>query len=247
MNTPAPLIGLLFAVSVLSSCASPGARSAEDADNDGVADVGDRCPDTLAGIVVDVEGCPLPLPALDADGDGVADDQDRCPDSLPGTLIDPQGCAVKIPPLPAAEIDSDGDSVLDGSDACPDTPAGMKTDDSGCAQAAQTLVLRNIGFANGASELTAESQSILDRIVAGLQGQPQMRLQIVGHTDSVGAAGYNLRLSQARAAAVLDYLVAQGVAADRLASEGAGETEPVADNANEEGRALNRRVEFRVE
>lgn len=247
MNTSAPLIGLLFAFSVLSGCASTGPRSGEDADGNGVSDVGDRCPDTLAGMVVDAEGCPLPLPVLDADGDGVADDQDRCPDSVPGTLIDPLGCAAKIPPLPAPEIDSDGDGVVDGGDACPDTPAGMKTDDSGCAQAAQTLVLRNIGFANGASELTADSLEILDRIVAGLQGQPQMRLQIVGHTDSVGAAAYNLQLSQARAAAVLDYLVAQGIAAERLISEGAGEAEPVADNATGEGRALNRRVEFRVE
>jgi OOP family OmpA-OmpF porin len=247
MKTSLPLIGLLLAVSVLSGCASTSARSGEDADGDGVADAGDRCPDTLAGLAVDAEGCPLPLPALDADGDGVADDQDRCPESVPGTLIDPQGCAAKIPPLPAAEIDSDGDGVLDGGDACPDTPAGMRTDGSGCVQATQTLVLRNIVFANGASELTSESQAILDRIVAGLRGQPRMQLQIVGHTDSVGAAGYNLRLSQARAAAVLDYLVAQGIDAQRLASDGAGETEPVADNATEEGRALNRRVEFRVE
>jgi len=247
MNTSLPLIGLLLAVSVLSGCASTGARSGEDADGDGVADAGDRCPDTLAALAVDAEGCPLPLPVLDVDGDGVADDQDRCPESVPGTLIDPQGCAAKIPPLPAAEIDSDGDGVFDGGDACPDTPAGMSTDGSGCVQAAQTLVLRNIVFANGASELTAESQAILDRIVTGLQGQPRMHLKIVGHTDSVGAAGYNLGLSQARAAAVLDYLVAAGIAAERLASDGAGETEPVADNATEEGRALNRRVEFRVE
>ena len=247
MKTSLPLLSLLLAFSMLSGCASPGGRPGEDADGDGVADAVDRCPDTLAGVAVDAEGCAPPPAPADTDGDGVGDDQDRCPESMPGTLIDPQGCAAKIPALPEPESDGDGDGILDGSDACPDTPAGMKTDDSGCVQAAQTLVLRNIGFDNGASELTAESQTILDRIVAGLRGQPRLQLLIVGHTDSTGAAAYNLRLSRARAAAVLDYLVTQGIAAERLASEGAGETEPVADNATEDGRALNRRVEFRVE
>jgi OOP family OmpA-OmpF porin len=247
MKIRTPLTSALLALSLLSACAGNGARPGDDSDGDLVIDTLDQCAATPAGIAVDPNGCPLAVAPPDADGDGVADGEDRCPDSTPGTLIDPQGCAAKIPSLPPEDVDSDADGILDAGDACPDTPADMKVDERGCAQAAQTLVLRNIGFANGSSELTPESHAVLDLIVAGLAGQPAMRLQIVGHTDDVGAEAYNLQLSQDRAAAVLAYLAEHGIATDRLSSTGEGEGQPVADNASAEGRALNRRVEFRVE
>ncbi|RZK97285.1 MAG: OmpA family protein, partial [Hymenobacter sp.] len=87
---------------------------AKDTDGDGVADRKDKCPDTPAGVKVDLNGCPV-----DTDGDGVADYQDKCPD-VKG-LASLQGCP-----------DADGDGVADADDKCPNTPAGVKVDASGC-------------------------------------------------------------------------------------------------------------------
>jgi outer membrane protein OmpA-like peptidoglycan-associated protein len=76
---------------------------------------------------------------------------------------------------------------------------------------------------------------------------PTYKLAIAGHTDNVGNAEKNLELSKGRAAAVKAYLVAKGVAADRMTSDGFGDTQSVADNTTTEGKAKNRRVEFKVE
>ncbi len=79
-----------------------------------------------------------------------------------------------------------------------------------------------------------------------LKRYPNSIVHVVGHTDSVGSDAYNLRLSEQRALAVVDYLASIGVARDRLRSEGRGETEPRDTNASEAGRQLNRRVELYV-
>ena len=79
-----------------------------------------------------------------------------------------------------------------------------------------------------------------------LKADPALRLVVAGHTDSEGQDDYNLGLSQRRATAVMQWLTAQGIDAARLSSEGHGESRPVADNGNAEGRALNRRVQLRV-
>lgn len=179
------------------------------------------------------------LPDQDLDGDGVADARDRCPGSLRGTAVDRLGCALPPP-------DADRDGVLDNDDRCAATPSGLQVDPAGCAVQAQTLVLRNIGFALDSAVLDPQAVGVLDSIAAGLRGQPGMALLIAGHTDDRGSSDYNQRLSQARAAAVRDYLIGQGIAATRLQAEGYGESRPVADNLGEEGWALNRRVEFRV-
>jgi len=183
---------------------------------------------------------PVPLARVsDSDGDGVPDGGDRCPGTVPGTRVDGVGC-----PLPPP--DSDGDGVLDANDACPDTPRGLRVDSRGCVIKAQTLVLRNINFEFNKATLTPDSRIALDGIARGLRGQPTMEVSLEGHTDHIGSDAYNLRLSRARAAAVRDYLISQGLGARRLASQGYGESRPVADNRTDEGRAQNRRVEFRV-
>jgi OOP family OmpA-OmpF porin len=74
-----------------------------------------------------------------------------------------------------------------------------------------------------------------------------MKILIEGHTDAIGSEEYNLILSKKRAQAVLDFMVSQGVAADRLSSEGYGESRPVADNETEEGRQKNRRVDLVIQ
>jgi outer membrane protein OmpA-like peptidoglycan-associated protein len=76
--------------------------------------------------------------------------------------------------------------------------------------------------------------------------QPGLRIEISGHTDSLGPQAINLTLSEKRATAVKNYLIAHGVASDRLRAEGYGEFNPIATNETEEGRAKNRRVEFKV-
>jgi outer membrane protein OmpA-like peptidoglycan-associated protein len=99
-------------------------------------------------------------------------------------------------------------------------------------------------FDTGQATIRAESTAILDEVSAALRERATLRVAIEGHTDAVGAADANEALSQRRARAVLDALVARGIEASRLSSAGFGETRPVADNQTEEGRAKNRRVEL---
>jgi len=184
-----------------------------------------------------------PPPPADTDGDGVPDNIDLCPGTPAGTQVDARGCPLPPPPPPK---DSDGDGVYDNLDACPNTPVGMKVDDRGCAIREAKIVLHDINFEFDSARLTAGSRAELDKIVQGLKGQPSMGLIIEGHTDATGPDAYNLKLSKQRAAAAKDYLVSQGIEASRLSSEGYGESKPIASNKTKEGRAQNRRVEFKV-
>lgn len=150
------------------------------------------------------------------------------------------------PAPPAAPLDSDGDGVIDPNDACPGTPVGLKVDERGCAIKEAKIVLRDINFEFNSANLTAESKASLDKVVAGLSGQPTMNLLIEGHTDSVGTDAYNLTLSKQRAASARAYLIEKGIEGKRIESTGFGESKPVASNKTAEGRAENRRVEFKV-
>lgn len=109
-----------------------------------------------------------------------------------------------------------------------------------------TIRLNNVYFETNKWDLLDESRAELDRLVGILAHYPGMRIEIGGHTDSVDTEAHNLELSGNRAAAVCRYLEAAGIASDRLASKGYGETRPIASNDDEEGRALNRRVEFKI-
>lgn len=108
-----------------------------------------------------------------------------------------------------------------------------------------TLTLRDVRFATNSAELQATHQTELDQLVELLAPGTE-RIRITGHTDATGAAALNLELSERRAAAVKDYLVARGIDAARLVTAGRGAAEPVASNDTEEGRALNRRTEITV-
>ncbi len=86
----------------------------------------------------------------------------------------------------------------------------------------------------------------LDKIVQLLNDNPTLKIQISGHTDNVGKPADNLALSNNRAKTVVSYLINKGISPQRLSYKGFGETQPVADNKTEEGRAKNRRTEMKV-
>ncbi|MBN9298771.1 MAG: OmpA family protein [Filimonas sp.] len=108
------------------------------------------------------------------------------------------------------------------------------------------FTFKNIQFALNSYQLEEVSKIELDKLVQLLNDNPSLKVQINGHTDNIGNATDNLKLSANRAKAVVDYLISKGIAAPRLSSKGFGATVPVADNATEEGRAKNRRTEFTI-
>ncbi|MCX6563500.1 MAG: OmpA family protein [Candidatus Aminicenantes bacterium] len=101
-----------------------------------------------------------------------------------------------------------------------------------------------INFDTGKAAIKPESQPIIDQIAALLKGHADLKLGIEGHTDNVGTPASNKTLSEQRAKAILDAVVNQGIAANRMAAIGWGQDKPVADNRTEDGRAKNRRVEI---
>ena len=193
---------------------------------------------------MDASGCPAPQ-ITDSDGDGVADSLDRCPDTPPKTPVNLSGCP----------IDADGDGVADLLDKCPATPAGTPVDAQGCPAAApaekaavkeETLAL-NLEFLPGKAELRPEFEPQLQEAVRFIQSHPGERILVEGHTDSVGPADANLRLSQARAERVRRYLLEKtSISPELIQARGYGETQPVGDNASQVGRAQNRRVVIRL-
>jgi outer membrane protein OmpA-like peptidoglycan-associated protein/Tfp pilus assembly protein PilF len=109
-----------------------------------------------------------------------------------------------------------------------------------------TIVLNNVFFETNKFDLLPASMIELNRLVTLLQQNPEKKIEIGGHTDNVGSDEANLNLSNQRAASVVAYLVKKGIAADRLAAKGYGETLPIATNDTDAGRAKNRRTEFKV-
>lgn len=108
----------------------------------------------------------------------------------------------------------------------------------------QSFVLNNINFENNSSRLLSSSYVELNRLLSALQANLEYRIEIIGHTDNIGSASDNMRLSRRRAESVAAYLIEKGISASRISSLGRGENEPAFDNATEEGRSSNRRVEF---
>ena len=108
------------------------------------------------------------------------------------------------------------------------------------------VILHNIFFDFDKSELQPESQTELTALIDFLRKNPTVSIEIEGHTDNQGDEAHNIKLSEARAKAVMDYLLANGITPDRLSCKGYGATRPIQPNDTEEGRAANRRTEFRV-
>jgi OmpA-OmpF porin, OOP family len=142
------------------------------------------------------------------------------------------------PPPPPVVLDSDGDGVPDSADRCLNTPKGDRVGANGCS----CDVTVQVHFKNNSDQLTEADKVDLDRVATNLTNLGFVSGTIVGHTDSVGGDAFNQGLSERRAKAVAAYLDSKGIAAGRIVASGAGESQPVGDNATEEGRAQNRRV-----
>ncbi|PKB42760.1 outer membrane protein OmpA-like peptidoglycan-associated protein [Cellulophaga sp. RHA19] len=202
-----------------------------DADGDGIADKDDACPNE-AGTAA-LNGCP------DADGDGVADKDDKCPSEA--GPAENNGC-------PWADKDKDG--VLDKDDKCPEVAGTVAN--NGCPEVTEEVqkklndYARTILFDTGKSSIKAESTAVMVDIITILKEYPNAKFTVEGHTDSVGSASLNQKLSESRALSVKEFLVEKGIGEFRLSAVGYGEDKPMATNKTRAGRKQNRRVEINL-
>jgi OmpA-OmpF porin, OOP family len=146
------------------------------------------------------------------------------------------------PPLPPPPPPPPPPPVAVAPPPC-NAPAGFQVD-ANCRIIEQTVVVRAVDFEFNSVRLTAPAQQTLDEVASALAAQPELRIEIQGYTDSVGADAYNLKLSQRRADAVKYYLVSKGVNGSTLSARGYGKANPLVSNDTAENRAKNRRVAF---
>lgn len=208
-----------------------------DQDADGVSDSRDKCPQEAEDLdkFSDEDGCP----ERDNDGDAILDADDKCPTEV--GVAEQQGC-----PLP----DSDGDGLVDPKDDCP-KESGV-AEYGGCSSkplveiSGKKVELRDtVLFEPNGDKILPESHRLLEDVARALIKHPELGvIRVEGHTDSLGAASHNLKLSEARATSVAVFLAGQGVPKERLQAAGYGSTRPLTSNATEAGRAKNRRVVF---
>jgi outer membrane protein OmpA-like peptidoglycan-associated protein len=213
-----------------------------DTDGDGVPDSLDQCelePEDKDAYLDD-DGCP----EADNDLDGIQDGADRCPndpEDLDG-YEDDDGCP---------DPDNDKDTVLDVNDQCPNEPGSTTQEPLGCpgnrlvvVTDCEVKITQQIHFELNKDKIRPESFPVLDAVVDVLDKNPNIQLEVQGHTDNKGAAGYNKDLSNRRAHSVMKYLLLHGVTIGRLSAVGYGMERPIVDNGSEGNRALNRRVQF---
>ena len=202
-----------------------------DSDGDGISDPDDKCPEEYG--MKDMNGCP------DSDGDGISDDIDECKGAQGPN--ENNGC-----PWP----DSDGDGVPDKDDLCKDEVGILSN--KGCPELSSEIVatLNEFGSkiyfpANSSKIIGKKTREVLEDIKNILSENPKGNIIIEGYASSDGDEDFNIDLSVRRAKAVLDYLINLGISANRLEAEGYGELKPLGDNSNPQGRAMNRRVQFK--
>jgi outer membrane protein OmpA-like peptidoglycan-associated protein len=214
-----------------------------DRDKDGIIDAEDACVD-VAGVAdpdPKKNGCPA-----DKDGDGVYDKDDAC--------VDIPGLKTSDPATNGCPGDTDGDGIRDDKDACPNEKGKADPDPkkNGCPVAVRVtqqeiIILQQVQFDTARATIKAVSNPLLDEVAAVLKEHPEItKIEVQGHTDNRGGEAYNKRLSDNRSKAVMNALIKRGIEATRLSSKGYGLSEPIADNATEEGRAQNRRVQFKI-
>jgi outer membrane protein OmpA-like peptidoglycan-associated protein len=242
------------------------AGCSQDSDGDNIADGIDRCADTPAGVLVDSNGCPR-----DSDGDSIADGLDRCSDTPKGATVDALGCPGdedgdgaldgldRCPRTPTgASVNAAGCAAgqqgRQPPAARPDTsaartppaPPRAQNQPSGPAiVSGQPMVLEGVTFGTGSARLQPAAYVVLDSIAKVLTANPNLRVEIGGHTDEGGSPADNMHLSNLRAEAVRNYLVAKGVPFQQMVARGYGSSMPRTPDTTPRGRAANRRVEIR--
>lgn len=217
-----------------------------DSDDDGLSDgvevEGNTDPNNP-----DSDGDELPDGREDANHDGVrqpSETDPRVADTDRGGAPDGWEVQNSRNPTNRADDDNDQDRVVDHRDACLDTARGARVDARGCAVLERSLVLDGVEFDSDSATIRPASFPVLDRAIAILRDNPDVRVQIQGHTDNTGRASRNRELSQQRAESVRQYLIEHGIPEARLEARGFGPSRPRAPNDTEEGRARNRRIEF---
>lgn len=225
----------------------PESKLEGDRDGDGIKDSIDRCPDQAEDKdgFEDSDGCPDP----DNDKDGILDVDDQCPDDPEDKdgFEDQDGCP---------EPDNDKDRILDVVDQCPNDPETYNgTDDKdGCPdkglvviEGSDIMILQKVQFETGSAKILPESNPILDAVSETLKGHMEfLVIEVSGHADERSTDAYNLQLTKARAAAVVQAMIGRGVAAKRLVSQGYGEYCPLENASTPQAWEKNRRVEFKV-
>jgi outer membrane protein OmpA-like peptidoglycan-associated protein len=181
----------------------------------------------------------------DSDSDGIVDSQDRCPNGPEDRdgFEDQDGCP---------DPDNDKDGIPDDVDECPDDAEEPGGDRDGCPDKARVtvrggklIIFGKVQFAAGSDAILPKSEQLVDEMARALKEHPELKkIEIQGHTDSVGDDFYNLKLGEERSQSVKRALVKRGIAPVRLMAKGYGEANPLAPNDTPAGRAKNRRVEF---
>jgi outer membrane protein OmpA-like peptidoglycan-associated protein len=219
----------------------------DDRDGDGIKNALDACPDAPEDFdgFQDQDGCPDP----DNDRDGIKDAADKCP-------MDPEDIDSYQDEDGCPDPDNDSDGILDVDDLCPDEKETLNgyADLDGCPDVEQIRVVgekivldEQVLFETNLSQIRAESNKLLERLAKLINEHPEYtEISVDGHTDERGSDELNQRLSEERAKAVMDFLVAHGVSADRLTSRGFGASQPRIDRSDPLAYTLNRRVEFHV-
>ncbi len=213
-----------------------------DSDGDSVPDAIDQCWYQIEDFdgFQDEDGCV----DEDNDSDSIIDSLDLCPNE-PETengIDDDDGC-------PEADRDSDG--IMDSVDQCPDEAVNNYTraGQVGCPGPAPIHMhrhpIRTLNFKSGSTHLSEVYYDMLDELISILNDWPEVRVKITGHTDNQGSESANIAISLRRAEVVLTYFTEHGISPDRFQVAGAGSSNPIMSNETEEGKALNRRIEFR--
>ncbi len=208
-----------------------------DSDGDHVSDYRDDCPKNSHLQIskgVNSRGCPV-----DMDLDKVPDYRDDCPKNQSHELkkgVNLRGCPV----------DTDKDSVPDYKDRCEGTRLEVAVDPKGCAivLSEKNVQQGKTSFSSKEQTLTEEAQAFLQTLIKRIDNRFLIKIEVIGHTDSIGSHTANNILSLARATRVAEYLILQGIPREKIRIQGVGETQPIFSNKTEADRAKNRRVEI---